>query len=49
MGQWRRAGGNADALVRHDGSEIDKWMFRSAGDSGEERHGYNYWLNRLKR
>lgn len=26
-----------DVLLRHDGAGIDKWMFRSGGDSGEER------------
>jgi len=26
-----------DTLVRRDGAEIDKWMFRSGGDSGERR------------
>lgn len=36
MTEWRQGfgsvtEGNMDALVRHDGAEIDKWMFRSAG------------------
>lgn len=37
LGQPERAGCNMDVLVRHDGAEIDKWMFRSWGDSEEER------------
>lgn len=35
--QSERAGCNMDVLVGHDGAEIDKWMFRSGGDSGEVR------------
>lgn len=29
LGESERAWCNMDVLVRHDGAEIDKWMFRS--------------------
>ncbi len=52
LGQSQRAGCNMDVLFRHDGAEIDKWMFRSGGNSKEEswkeQSGYNHWLKRLK-
>ncbi len=55
LGQSQRAGCNMDALFRHDGAEIDKWMFRSGGDSKrrdgqrwKEQSGYNHWIKRLK-
>lgn len=31
LGQSEGAGCNTDVLVRHDGAEIDKWMFGSGG------------------
>lgn len=37
LGQSERPGHNMDVLVRHDEAEIDKWMFKSVGDSGEGR------------
>lgn len=37
LGQSERAKYNMDVLVRHDGAEIDKQMFKSGGDSGEGR------------
>lgn len=51
-----RAECNIDVLVRHDGAEIDKWMFSQVWGGfkkGEmvkwkEQSGYNYWLKRLK-